>query len=189
MYRSVQPRASWPARKEAPKVRSLLKDWSQWSRQTIRLLRQGSYAVYRRLSPHRSGRSETRVRPSGKTRALGRRGPSPLFDIQRSPNCHARRRENPDDERPAASVRVIELYSLRGRSSCSSRNSSRRGLPPVPVPDSAVELAELALTPSCTWSGTASSRCPAHFTTTSVAHQRLRLCQAPLAAQITYIPF
>ena len=38
-----------------------------------------------------------------------------LFDNpERSPNCHARRRENPDDERPAA-VRapVIELYSLR----------------------------------------------------------------------------
>ena len=39
-----------------PKVRSLLKDWSQWSRQTIRLAPgQGSYAVYRRLSPHRIG--------------------------------------------------------------------------------------------------------------------------------------
>jgi hypothetical protein len=39
-----------------PKVRSLLKDWSTWSRQTIRLAPgQGEYAVYRRLSPHRIG--------------------------------------------------------------------------------------------------------------------------------------
>jgi Transposase DDE domain len=39
-----------------PKVRSLLKDWSKWSRQTIRLAPgQGPYAVYRRLSPHRIG--------------------------------------------------------------------------------------------------------------------------------------
>lgn len=39
-----------------PKVRSLLKDWSKWSRQTIRLAPgQGQYAVYRRLSAHRIG--------------------------------------------------------------------------------------------------------------------------------------
>ena len=39
-----------------PKVRSLLKDWSNWSRQTVRLAPgQGPYAVYRRLSPHRIG--------------------------------------------------------------------------------------------------------------------------------------
>ena len=39
-----------------PKVRSLLKDWSNWSRQTIRLAPgQGRYAVYRRLSSHRIG--------------------------------------------------------------------------------------------------------------------------------------
>jgi hypothetical protein len=39
-----------------PKVRSLLKDWSKWSRQTIRFAPgQGKYAVYRRLSPHRIG--------------------------------------------------------------------------------------------------------------------------------------
>jgi Transposase DDE domain len=38
------------------KVRSLLKDWSRWSRQTVRLAPgQGPYAVYRRLSPHRIG--------------------------------------------------------------------------------------------------------------------------------------
>jgi hypothetical protein len=46
-----------------PKVRSLLKDWSTWSRQTIRLAPgQGPYAVYRRLSPHRIG-------PKAKSRA------------------------------------------------------------------------------------------------------------------------
>jgi len=39
-----------------PKVRSLLKDWSKWSRQTIRLAPgQSTYALYRRLSPHRIG--------------------------------------------------------------------------------------------------------------------------------------
>jgi hypothetical protein len=41
---------------QRPKVRSLLKDWSSWSRQTIRLAPgQGAYAVYRRLSRHRIG--------------------------------------------------------------------------------------------------------------------------------------
>jgi hypothetical protein len=39
-----------------PKVRSLLKDWSTWSRRTIRLApAQGKYAVYRRLSAYRIG--------------------------------------------------------------------------------------------------------------------------------------
>lgn len=41
---------------QRPKVRSLLKDWSTWSRQTHRLAPgQGKYVVYRRLSPHRIG--------------------------------------------------------------------------------------------------------------------------------------
>ncbi len=41
---------------QRPKVRSLLKDWSTWSRQTVRLAPgQGAYAIYRRLSPHRVG--------------------------------------------------------------------------------------------------------------------------------------
>jgi hypothetical protein len=41
---------------QRPKVRSLLKDWPRWSRQTIRLApSQGPYAVYRRLSAHRIG--------------------------------------------------------------------------------------------------------------------------------------
>jgi len=43
-------------RGKRPKVRSLLKDWSSWSKRTLRLAPgQGSYAVYRRLSPHRIG--------------------------------------------------------------------------------------------------------------------------------------
>jgi hypothetical protein len=47
---------------ERPKVRSLLKDWPDWSRQTIRLAPgQGKYVKYRRLSPHRIG-------PKAKTR-------------------------------------------------------------------------------------------------------------------------
>jgi hypothetical protein len=38
------------------KVRSLLKDWSKWSRQTLKVAPgQGAYAVYRRLSSHRIG--------------------------------------------------------------------------------------------------------------------------------------
>src|SRR5262249_16538560 len=38
------------------KVRSLLKDWMKWARQTVKLTpSQGPYAVYRRLSPHRIG--------------------------------------------------------------------------------------------------------------------------------------
>lgn len=41
---------------QRPKVRSLLKEWSRWSRQTVRLATgQGPYAAYRRLSPHRIG--------------------------------------------------------------------------------------------------------------------------------------
>ncbi len=41
---------------QRPQVRSLLKDWSKWSRRTVRLAPgQGKYAVYRRLSPHRIG--------------------------------------------------------------------------------------------------------------------------------------
>jgi len=39
-----------------PKVRSLLKDWPAWSRQTLRLApARGPYAAHRRLSPHRVG--------------------------------------------------------------------------------------------------------------------------------------
>jgi hypothetical protein len=42
--------------KPRPKVRSLLKDWSSWSKRTIRFVpANGKYAVYRRLSRHRVG--------------------------------------------------------------------------------------------------------------------------------------
>jgi Transposase DDE domain len=42
--------------KPRPKVRSLLKDWSNVSQQTVRLFPgQGPYVNYRRLSPHRMG--------------------------------------------------------------------------------------------------------------------------------------
>ena len=53
----MQPRAVLAGPKgQRPKVRSLLKDWSSWSRQTLRLAPgQGAYAVYRRLSRHRIG--------------------------------------------------------------------------------------------------------------------------------------
>ena len=93
---------------QRPKVRSLLKDWPQWSRQAYQA-RPGSRRI-RRLSaavaaPDRA-ESETPdvLRPPGKAAGpLGRRGPARLFDDEeRSQDCHARRREDPDDERPAA---------------------------------------------------------------------------------------
>lgn len=41
---------------DRPKVRSLLKDWSKWSRRTIKVVpSKGKYAEYRRLSRHRIG--------------------------------------------------------------------------------------------------------------------------------------
>ena len=126
-----------------PKVRSLLKDWSKWSRQTIRLTPgQGAYAVYRRLSPHRIGpKAKHRtyyVHQERRAGALGRRGPARLFDNEKKPqNCHARRRENPDDERPAAfrarRGRVV-LAALADRVIFQGAQVDA-GLPPVPVPE------------------------------------------------------
>src|SRR5208283_2849581 len=100
-----------------PKVRSLLKDWSKWSRQTVRLAPgQGPYAVYRRLSPHRIG-------PKAKPRAY--------YAHQE------RRRENPHDERPAAfrarRDRVV-LAALADRVVFQGTQVDA-GLPPVPVPE------------------------------------------------------
>ena len=93
---------------QRPKVRSLLKDWSTWSRQTLRLAPgQGPYAVYRRLSPHRIG-------PKAKLRTYDvhqeRQQVHSVGEVRlvfsttknRSQNCHGRRRENLDDERSAA---------------------------------------------------------------------------------------
>ena len=79
------------------------------------------------------------LRPSGKTTGtLGRRGPSRLFDNQkRSQNCHAGRRENPHDERPAAfrarRDRVV-LAALADRVVFQGTQVDA-GLPPVPVPE------------------------------------------------------
>jgi hypothetical protein len=103
-----------------PKVRSLLKDWSKWSRQTLKLAPgQGSYAVYRRLSPHRIGlkakprtydvhQERQQVRSVGEVRLV--------FSTMKEDLKTA----TPDDVKilmtndQRLSVRdVIELYSLR----------------------------------------------------------------------------
>ena len=65
---------------QRPKVRSLLKDWSKWSRQTLRLAPgQGAYAVYRRLSPIGLGRKRnlgrtTSTRKDNRCTRLARSG-------------------------------------------------------------------------------------------------------------------
>jgi hypothetical protein len=105
---------------QRPKVRSLLKDWSKWSRQTLKLAPgQGSYAVYRRLSPHRIGlkakprtydvhQERQQVRSVGEVRLV--------FSTTKKDLKAA----TPDDVKilmtndQRLSVRdVIELYSLR----------------------------------------------------------------------------
>lgn len=103
-----------------PKVRSLLKDWSRWSRQTIRLAPgQGEYAVYRRLSPHRIG-------PKAKLRTFyvhqERREVHSVGEVRLvfSTMKNQLKTATPDDVKilmtddVRLSVRdVIELYSLR----------------------------------------------------------------------------
>lgn len=103
-----------------PKVRSLLKDWSNWSRQTLRLAPgQGAYAVYRRLSPHRIG-------PKAKQRTYyvhqERRRVHSVGDVRLvfSTMKTALKTATPNDVKilmtndRRLSVRdVIELYSLR----------------------------------------------------------------------------
>ena len=103
-----------------PKVRSLLKDWSKWSRQTVRLAPgQGPYAVYRRLSPHRIG-------PKAKPRAYyahqERRRVHSVGEVRLvfSTTKKDLQTATPDDVKILMtndlrlSVRdVIELYSLR----------------------------------------------------------------------------
>ena len=103
-----------------PKVRSLLSNWSKWSRQTIRLAPgQGAYAIYRRLSSHRIGpKAKTRtfyvhqeirdVRSVGEVRLVFS---TMIKDLKIA---------NPDDVKilmtndKKLSLRdVIELYSLR----------------------------------------------------------------------------
>jgi Transposase DDE domain len=103
-----------------PKVRSLLKDWSEWSRQTVRLAPgQGKYAVYRRLSPHRIG-------PKAKTRTYyvhqERRHVHSVGEVRLvfSTTENNLKTATPDDMKilmtndQRLSLRdVIELYSLR----------------------------------------------------------------------------
>src|SRR6185437_16538613 len=90
-------------------------------------------------SPDRA-ESETAdvLRPPGKTAGpLGWRGPARLFDNeQRPPDCHARRRQDPGDERPAAAgagrERVV-LAALADRVVLQGTEVDA-GVPPVPVP-------------------------------------------------------
>lgn len=103
-----------------PKVRSLLKDWSQLAQQTIRLQPgQGPYVAYRRLSVHRIG-------PKAKPRTYyvhhQRREVRSVGDVRLvfSTTKAKLRRATPDDVKIlmtsnlALSVReVVELYSLR----------------------------------------------------------------------------
>lgn len=103
-----------------PQVRSLLKDWSSFSLQTIRLAPgQGKYAVYRRLSPHRIGpkakprtfyvhQERLNVRSVGEVRLV--------FSTAKAQLAKA----TPDDVKilmtnnQKFSVReIVELYSLR----------------------------------------------------------------------------
>ena len=103
-----------------PKVRSLLKDWATWSRQTIRLApAQGKYAVYRRLSKHRIG-------PKAKTRTYyvhqERRAVHSLGEVRLvfSTTKTNLKTATPDDvkilmtnDRRLSVREVVELYSLR----------------------------------------------------------------------------
>jgi hypothetical protein len=105
---------------QRPKVRSLLKDWPRWSRQTHRLAPgQGAYAVYRRLSPHRIG-------PKAKPRAYyahqERRRVHSVGEVRLVFSTMKRelKTATPDDMKILMTndlrltVRdVIELYSLR----------------------------------------------------------------------------
>ena len=105
---------------QRPKVRSLLKDWSSWSRQALRLAPgQGAYAVYRRLSRHRIG-------PKAKARTFyvhqERRRVHSVGEVRLvfSTTEKDLKAATPDDVKilmtndQRLSVRdVIELYSLR----------------------------------------------------------------------------
>lgn len=103
-----------------PKVRSLLKDWSKWSRQTIKLAPgQGKYAVYRRLSPHRIG---LKAKPRTYHVHQEKRAVHSIGEVRIifSTMKHNVNTATPDDVKilltndPRLSVRdVIELYSLR----------------------------------------------------------------------------
>ncbi len=103
-----------------PKVRSLLKDRSRWSRQTLRLAPgQGPYAVYRRLSPHRIG-------PKAKPRTYcvhkERRDVHSIGDVRLvfSTTNTQLRAATPDhvkilmtNDLRLSARQIVELYSLR----------------------------------------------------------------------------
>jgi len=107
-------------RGKRPQVRSLLKDWPQVSRQTIRLAPgQGRYVNYRRLSPHRIG-------PKAKSRTFyvhhQRRTVKSVGDVRLvfSTTKVKLAKATPDDVKILMtnnlkwSVReVVELYALR----------------------------------------------------------------------------
>jgi hypothetical protein len=103
-----------------PKVRSLLQNWSKWSRQTIRLVPcQGKHAVYRRLSSHRIGpktKSQTYYVHQEKRRVHSLGEVRLVFSTKKKDL----RTATPDDVKilltndPRLTVReVVELYSLR----------------------------------------------------------------------------
>jgi hypothetical protein len=106
--------------KPRPKVRSLLKDWPQASRQTIRLSPgQGPYVPYRRLSPHRVGpkakprtyyvRQETRdVHSVGEVRLVFS---TLIKDLTHATPDNAKILMTNNHTRPLREI--IELYALR----------------------------------------------------------------------------
>jgi Transposase DDE domain len=105
---------------QRPKVRSLLKDWQGWSRQTYRLAPgRGGYAVYRRLSPHRIG---PKARPRAYYAHQERRRVHSVGEVRLvfSTTQKELKTATPDDVKILMTndlrltVRdVIELYSLR----------------------------------------------------------------------------
>ena len=156
---------------QRPKVRSLLKDWSKWSRQTVRLAPgQGAYAVYRRLSPHLIG-------PKAKVRTF--------YVHQERQHVHSigevrlvfstmeqnLKTATPDDVKilmtndMRLSVReVVEAYSVRWqielffkelKSTLGFHQYQFQEFAPV---EGWVDLSRSRL---CTWSGTGRSRCHA----------------------------
>jgi len=103
-----------------PKVRSLLKDWSTWSRQTIRLAPgQGPLAIYRRLSRHRIG-PKAKVRTfyvHEERRQVKSVGPVRLVFSTKQENLTT---ATPDDvkilmtnDRSLSLREITELYALR----------------------------------------------------------------------------
>lgn len=107
-------------RGQRPQVRSLLKDWPQVSRQTIRLSPgQGPYVPYRRLSPHRVG-------PKAKSRTFyvhqERRTVKSVGDVRLvfSTTQAKLAKATPDDVKILmtnnlkwSAREVVELYALR----------------------------------------------------------------------------